>query len=121
MMATAKNLVSNLRDRDLVHRVGSGARHARISAADYARHLGVSSRDLAHRVGPKRGLLGLAILGAVVGGTIFLVRFLRSRSEDHIDEFAGNEDPAMGGKRRKLSRAERRAVHAAQQAGAMSH
>ena len=97
--------------------------HARSSARDLARQVGDSTKHLARRVsdstvvlarrvGPRRGLIGLAILGAVVVGSVFLVRYLRRRSEQEGDELEATEDPSTvaGRRARKLSRAKRRAA-----------
>lgn len=45
-----------------------------------AHRVGRETASIARRVGPRRGLLGLVLLGAAVGGTIYLVRYLRARS-----------------------------------------
>lgn len=121
MMATVKDLVSNVRGSsgdfihrlggssgDLLHRVGGEARHVGGSAANLARNVGDSTVQLARRIGPKRGLIGLAILGAVVGGTIVLVRYLRARAEEQDAGIDANEDPATAEGKRTRGRAKRK-------------
>lgn len=113
MMASARNLVSSLggETRVFARRFGQGT-------ADVAKHVGGSTADLARKVGPTRGLIGLAIIGAAVG-SFFLIRYLRERSEGVLDEevdYDAREEPGTvaGRRARRLSRAKRRAMHAAQ-------
>ena len=86
--------------------VKNTARTIGCETADLARRVGGSTADLAKRIGPKRGLIGLAVLAAVVGGSIVLVRYLRSRDEDVREgldeELAGEEH--VGGKRNRRGR-----------------
>ena len=87
----------------------------RDKAADLAKRVGSTTAGLAKRIGPKRGLIGLAVLAVAVGGTIVLVRYLRSRDEDVREgldeELAGDE--AVGGKRNR--RGKRNASYSAAQ------
>jgi hypothetical protein len=49
---------------------------------------------MAKRIGPRRGLLGLAVLAAAVGGSVVLIRYLRSRNRDAaLDSTADNAWP----------------------------
>ena len=57
---------------ELAKGVGSGG-------LDLAKTLGNGSLELAKSIGWKRGLIGLAAIAAAAGGTIVLVRYLRSR------------------------------------------
>jgi hypothetical protein len=70
MLNTAKNVM---------HSIGGGAMRVGEGSADLAKRVGSGTADLAKRVGMKRGLIGLAILGAAAGTTIYVVRYLRAR------------------------------------------
>lgn len=128
MMEFAKDLVSNVSSvtadfakmlgettAELAKRVGGNtadlAKRVGGSSADLAKRVGGGTVDLAKRVGPKRGLIGLALVGVAVGGTIVLVRYLKTRAE--AMETEGEEAVANGAKknRRKFTRAERKAQH----------
>jgi hypothetical protein len=97
------------------------ARQVSGSAADFAKHVGDYSADVARRIGPKRALIGVGIIGAIVGGSIFLARFLRARAEeregyediDELEELEATEGPeTRAGKRtRRMSRARRKAPY----------
>ncbi len=112
--------------KDVIHSLGGGAgdvaKHIGGTSADVAKRVGgstvdlakivgVGTVDLARRIGPKRGLIGLAIAGVAIGGTIFLVRYLRSRAEEASLE-AGEEGEVPGAKPHKTSRAKRKNMHA---------
>lgn len=58
---------------DFAKAVGSGT-------ADLARRFGNGTTDLARRVGPKRGIIGLVVLGVAIGGSVVLIRYLRARN-----------------------------------------
>jgi hypothetical protein len=84
MMSTVKNAFHTIGDRggDIARTVGG-------STADLAKRVGGSTADLAKRIGPRRGLIGLAVILAAVGGSIVLVRYLRTRDDE---EAAALED-----------------------------
>lgn len=97
------------------------ARRVGDSSKDFAKRVGSGTVDLAERIGPKRALIGLAIGAAAIGGTVYLVRYLRARNEEvplegdvdydldtaaAIDETEGNVKP-----RRRRGRAKRRAAN----------
>ena len=67
-------------------------------ASDLAKRFGTGTADLAKRIGPKRAIIGVAVLGALVGGSIFLVRYLRTRKAELPVE-AGDEQ--MQGRNQK--------------------
>jgi len=83
MMKTVKNTFSTIGDRggDLA----SGT-------ADLARRFGSGTASLARRVGPRRGLIGLAVIAAAVGGSVVLIRYLRSRNRSPGAEIAADND-----------------------------
>ena len=87
---------------DVAKRVGS-------TTADIAKRVGSNTAELARRVGPKRGLIGLVLLAAAVGGGVYLVRYLRARSAELDEsETTGEEGTETQGRRRKGSRAQRK-------------
>lgn len=51
-----------------------------------AYRVGHGTSDLARRIGPRRGLIGLALLGGAIVGAIFVVRYLRSREAELAEE-----------------------------------
>jgi hypothetical protein len=51
-----------------------------------AKRFGRRTADIAEDIGPKRGLIGLAILGAAIGGTFYLVRYVRARRAEQLVE-----------------------------------
>jgi len=73
MMNTVKNVLHSFDG------AGQLAKEIGGNSADVAKRVGSGVSGLATKIGAKRGLVGLAILGAVVGSTIFLVRYLRNR------------------------------------------
>ena len=91
--------------------VGDAAKSFAAGTTSLARRVGGATVDTARRIGPKRALLGLAIAGVVVGGTILLVRYLRDRDEEQ-DDAEGTEANTQAHSRHKLSRAERKAQRA---------
>ncbi len=103
MMDTVKNAFHTIGDRG-----GSLARTVGCETADLAKRVGSSTADFAKRIGPKRGLIGLAALVAVVGGSIVLVRYLRSRDDESVreglDEELGNEELPTRGRRNRRAR-----------------
>jgi hypothetical protein len=89
MMKTVKNTFSTIGDRggDLAGDLASGT-------ADLAKRLGIGTTSFAKRVGPRRGLLGLAVIAAAVGGSVVLIRYLRSRNRNaEVDGSADNAWP----------------------------
>ena len=117
MMATVKDLVSSIGNSDLVRRFGGGnshrARKARGSAARLAKQAGGSAVGLARKIGPKRGLIGLAAVGAAVG-TVYLVRYLRAHRAEGDEGIIDASGEATSGRRSgKQTRAERKAANAA--------
>jgi len=103
MMDFAKDLVSN---------VGSAtAGFAKMiggNTTDIARRVGGGSVKLAKDVGLKRGLVGIALVAAAVGGGIYLARYLRARAETE------RQNDAKRPRSAKMRKAESRAQHAAQ-------
>lgn len=82
---------------NLVHTIGSstGAFAKRVGSgtANLASKVGGGTVTLARRVGPRRGLIGLVVLGGAIAGGIYLARYLKRRaiereSMDASDEFA---------------------------------
>lgn len=93
MMKSVKHTFSNIGDTsgDVARMIGDTsvdiARMIGSTSSDVARmigsetaHLARRSAKIAKRVGPRNGLIGLAAVAAVVGGSVLLVRYLRARS-----------------------------------------
>ena len=94
MMKTVKNTFSTIGDRggDLAGDLASGT-------VDLAKRFGVGTSSLAKRVGTRRGLLGLAVIAAAVGGSVVLIRYLRSRNRNaEADRSADNAWPGASSK-----------------------
>jgi hypothetical protein len=69
------------------------------STGTLAKRFGGGTADLAKRIGPKRAVIGIAILGVVAGGSYLLVRYLRARKEDLPFEGADEQMPGRTTKR----------------------
>jgi hypothetical protein len=70
------------------------------------RNVGGSARDIAHRVGPRRGILGVLLLGGAIVGSVLLVRRMRRRREERGEiEGQGAETGGRGVLLRKRRRA----------------
>lgn len=76
MMNTVRDTFSSIGDRgsDIARSFGTGT-------AQFARRFGNGTADLARDIGPRRALIGLAVAAVAIGGTIFLMRYLRARRE----------------------------------------
>ena len=74
MMNTVRDTFYSIGDRgsDLARSVGSGT-------VDLARRLGDGTVSLARDIGPRRALIGLAVAAVAIGGTVLVMRYLRSR------------------------------------------
>ena len=72
--------------------VGSGT-------ADLAKSIGNSTADFAKSIGPKRAIIGVAVLGVLVGGSIWLARYLRARKEELPVEATEDQVPSRAQKR----------------------
>jgi len=67
--------------------------------ADFAKSFGAGTVDIAKRIGPKRAIIGVAVLGVLVGGSIWLARYLRARKEELPTEATEEQVPSRGNKR----------------------
>src|SRR5215510_10558200 len=76
-------------------RSGDFAKTIGSSTADLARRFSDGTVDLARRVGPRRALIGVAMAAIAIGGTILLVRFLRSRRAQSAG--ISREEASLGG------------------------
>ena len=81
--------------RNTLHSIGDrGSEVARTigyGTADFARRFGRGTADVAIRIGPRRGLIGLAVLAVAIGGSVVLVRYLRTRAEERELEGTGTQ------------------------------
>jgi hypothetical protein len=90
MMNTVRHTFHTIGDRsgDLARSFGSGT-------ADIARRVGGGTTSLARQIGPRRALIGLAVAAIAIGGSVVLIRYLRSRraqdatGADRNDELTG--------------------------------
>jgi hypothetical protein len=93
--------------KDAFYNFGSGAgdvaRRFSHDSARTARRISRRSRRMASDIGPTRILIGLAITGVAIAGSIFLVRYLRA----HRDEVEGELEDLTREGERKLGRAKR--------------
>jgi hypothetical protein len=111
-MKTVKRTFNHLGDTtgDLARTTGDFARTIGSDTVDLARQFGGGTAKLAKRIGPKRGLIGLAVLAAAIGGSVVLIRYLRARSAQ--DGLAADESNDVLGNGFAKKRA--RAQHAAE-------
>lgn len=116
MMDMVKDLFSNIGSlaaptADYAKRFGGSsadlAKRMGGSSADFAKYVGGSAAVIAKKVGPKRALIGLAVVGAVVGGVI-LARYLLGKA-DETEDLEDNEGTAADRHARKGARAKRKA------------
>ena len=92
---------------DFARAIGSGTAHA-------ARRFGGGTVDVARRVGPWRALIGLAVIGATVGGGVLLARYVRARRAERAAEEAGmssSRDTSSHQRSHAGSRADHLATH----------
>jgi hypothetical protein len=78
MTKTVRKTFHSIGDRsgDVAKAFGSGTAHL-------AKRVGRGTADLATRIGPRRGLIGLAVIAVAIGGSIVLVRYLRTRNAEY--------------------------------------
>jgi hypothetical protein len=105
MTKTIKHTFHTIGDQtgDFARAVGSGT-------ADFARRFGSGTADVARRVGPWRALLGLAVIGAAVGGGVMLARYVRARRAELAGEEGTAKERPSGSRNRQHS--QQRANHA---------
>lgn len=90
MLSSVKNVIPDLEDaREVVSDLGEG------------------SVRLAKKLGT-RGLVGLAIAGVAVAGSVVLVRYLRARSNEEPVDAGGTDDALADAPKKKKPRAQRR-------------
>ena len=90
MMEFAKDLASNIGCA-----CADAAKFMGGKTADAARFVGEGTVDIAKRVGPKRGIIGLVLIGGAVVGGVYLVRYLRARAEEADDAGADIKSPKV--------------------------
>jgi hypothetical protein len=78
-------------------------------AGDLAKRVGCAAQDLAETIGPKRGLIGLAVIGVAVSGSLLARRYIRNRADvapakEFEPSFAGKEN-------RKTNKARTNGMH----------
>jgi hypothetical protein len=113
MLNQVKNVMHTIGEEtgDLAKRFGSGTADLAVRLADgtvvLGRRLGDGTIEVARKIGPTRGVIGLAVIAAAIGGSIFLVRYLRRRAEreelqqrsvgGEYEGSIGNRSPGVGG------------------------
>ena len=95
MLNTMKDFMSDIgcEASDLAKRFGGGTK-------DVAKRVGRRTADLADDIGPKRALIGLAILGAAVGGTILVVRYVRAKRAEQLVDIEPTSEGVMPQRRK---------------------
>ncbi|HLL23806.1 MAG TPA: hypothetical protein VK427_16825, partial [Kofleriaceae bacterium] len=81
MLNTVKDFFSSAADVTLPF-----ARSVGVSSTDLVKSFGAGTVSIAKDIGPKRALIGFAIVAAAVGGGILLARYLRTREDDQQDD-----------------------------------
>jgi len=104
MKNTVKDTLHTIGDRssELAKAFGS-------ETADLAKQLGNRTAKLAKQIGPRRGLIGVVMLAATIGGTVMLVRYLRARNLDKArgtDETGDKASTGHGARQHDRSRAQ---------------
>jgi hypothetical protein len=109
-----KNLYMKNTVKDTLHTIGDRsselAKAFGSETADLAKHLGNRTARLAKQIGPRRGVIGVVVLAATIGGTIMLVRYLRARKLDKMrgtDETGDNASTGQNARQHDRSRAQR--------------
>jgi hypothetical protein len=100
MTKTIKHTFHTIGDQtgDVARAIGSGT-------ADLARRFGSGTAHVAKRVGPWRALIGLAVIGAAVGGGVLLARYVRARRAELAgEEGAASEHPSGSRNRQHAQR-----------------
>jgi hypothetical protein len=89
MMNTVRDTFSSIGDRggEIARSVGSGT-------AELARRVGSGTTSIARQIGRRRALIGLAIAAVAIGGSILVVRYLRTRREREDLDIEREEDLA---------------------------
>jgi hypothetical protein len=97
MMKTVKHTFSSIGDHG-----GDVARAIGAETALLARRFGSGTVTVARQVGPRRGLIGLAVLAAAIGGSVMLIRYLKARAAEAgvDDETAEPGSQRVGGGKR---------------------
>jgi hypothetical protein len=92
MTKTIKHTFHTIGDHggDLARSIGSGT-------ADFARRFGSGTANVARRVGPRRALIGLAVIGAAVAGGVLLARYVRARRAEAATGETSNTSAQSGG------------------------
>jgi hypothetical protein len=103
--------------KDLITSVGgptgSFAKTVGLSSAGLAKSVGAGSVALAKDIGHKRALIGAAVAGAAIVGSVLLVRYLRARKQERLDHESMEASDDATRRNSRMARAESRAVNAA--------
>ena len=117
MMEFAKDLASNIgcACADAAKFVGGksadAAKFVGYRTADAARFVGEGTVDIAKRVGPKRGIIGLVLIGGAVVGGVYLVRYLRARAEEADEAGVDIKSPKVKNAAKRAENAARSMPH----------
>src|SRR4051812_38112491 len=95
MMKTVKHTFNSIGDRsgDFARTIGSGT-------VDLAKRVGDGSVSVARRIGPRNALIGLAVAAVAIGGSIVLIRYLRSRDVEGLENESGESSGRSSNRRR---------------------
>ena len=86
MLKTVKHTIYSVGDTsgELAKTIGSGT-------VDLVHRFGSGSATLARRIGPRRGLIGLVVVAAAIGGSIALARYLRARKANRAVDVTADD------------------------------
>jgi hypothetical protein len=94
--------------RDTFHSIGdrSGdiARTLGSGTADIARRFGDGTADIARRIGPRRAIIGLALAAIAIGGSVVVIRYLRSRRAQNDVNLDRDEEASLGSRTNERTR-----------------
>jgi hypothetical protein len=91
MMNTVRHTFHIIGDRG-----GDFAKTFGSNTADLAKRVGDGTVGFARDIGPRRALLGLALAAVAIGGSVMLIRYLRSRRVEDSSDIERGDDLTGG-------------------------